>query len=148
VILYTGYEHPDIQHPFFQEVLVGLKHGIGLLGYDLLLFATEQPGSSRGRPHSYVRRPRHHRVDGVVLMGVEGSDPEVEKLLRSSTPVVAVDLEIAGERVSYVSSDNIGGARLAVRHLHRLGHRRIATITGPRDEGRRGSAGRISRRPS
>ena len=51
VILYTGQEHPDIQHPFFQEVLVGLKHGIGALGYDLLLFATEQPGSNSGKPH-------------------------------------------------------------------------------------------------
>ena len=64
VVLFTGYEHPDIHHPFFQEVLVGLKHGIGELGYDLLLFATEQPGSSRGRPHSYLRRARQHRVDG------------------------------------------------------------------------------------
>ena len=44
VVLFTGYEHPDIHHPFFQEVLVGLKHGIGELGYDLLLFATEQSG--------------------------------------------------------------------------------------------------------
>ena len=53
VVLFTGYEHPDIHHPFFQEVLVGLKHGIGELGYDLLLFATEQPGSSRaGRTHT------------------------------------------------------------------------------------------------
>src|SRR5258706_9092140 len=28
VVLFTGYERPDIHHPFFQEVLVGLKHGI------------------------------------------------------------------------------------------------------------------------
>src|SRR5947208_9601865 len=34
VVLFTGYEHPDIEHPFFQDVLVGLKHGIGELGYD------------------------------------------------------------------------------------------------------------------
>ena len=93
VILYTGEEHPDIQHPFFQEVLVGLKHGIGELGYDLLLFATEQPGSNRGKPHSYLRRARHHRVDGVALMGVDLDDPEVGKLLASETPIIGVDLE-------------------------------------------------------
>ena len=44
--------------------------------------------------------------------------------------MVAVDLALAGERASYVASDNLGGARLAVRHLHGLGHRRIATIAG------------------
>ena len=131
VILNTGEEHPDIQHPFFQEVLVGLKHGIGALGYDLLLFATEQPGSNRGKPHSYHRRARHHRVDGVVLMGVDLDDPEVEKLLASPIPIIGVDLELAGPRASYVTSDNINGGRLAVRHLHASGHSRIATVAGP-----------------
>jgi LacI family transcriptional regulator len=131
VVLYTGQEHPDIQHPFFQEVLVGLKHGIGALGYDLLLFATDLPGSSRDKPHSYLRRARHHRVDGVVLMGVEVGDSEVQKLLASPTPIIGVDLDISGPRASYVTSDNVTGARLAVRHLHALGHSRIATISGP-----------------
>jgi LacI family transcriptional regulator len=131
VVLFTGYEHPDIHHPFFNEVLVGLKHGIGELGYDLLLFATEQPGSSQGRPHSYLRRARQHGVDGIVVMGVDRDDPEVEKLVRSPVPVIAVDLDVSGDHTSYVASDNIGGARLAVRHLHGLGHTRIATIAGP-----------------
>ena len=133
VVLFTGREHPDIGHPFFQEVLVGLKRGIGGQGYDVLLFATEQPDSSNGGPHSYVRRARHHRVDGVVLMGVERGDPEVAKLLESKIPLLGVDLEIAGDHASYVSSDNVGGARLAVRHLHSLGHTRVATIAGPQE---------------
>jgi LacI family transcriptional regulator len=133
VVLFTGYEHPDIGHPFFQEVLVGLKRGIGTLGYDVLLFATEQPDSSDGRPHSYLRRARHHQVDGLVLMGVERRDPEVAKLLESGIPLIGVDLEIVGDHASYVSSDNVGGARLAVRHLHSLGHTRIATIAGPQE---------------
>ena len=32
-----------------------------------------------------------------------------------------------------VRSDNVKGARLAVRHLHDLGHRKIAHVTGPQD---------------
>jgi DNA-binding LacI/PurR family transcriptional regulator len=35
------------------------------------------------------------------------------------------------ERVNYVDVDNVGGARIAVEHLMRLGHTRVATITGP-----------------
>jgi LacI family transcriptional regulator len=131
VVLFTGYEHPDIHHPFFQEVLVGLKHGIGELGYDLLLFATEQPGSNQGRPHSYLRRARQLGVDGIVVMGVDRDDPEVEKLVRSPVPLIALDLDVNGDHTSYVASDNIGGARMAVRHLHGLGHTQIATIAGP-----------------
>src|SRR3954447_22283594 len=83
IILYTGDNHPDIQHPFFQEVLVGLKHELGAAGFDLLLFASEQPGARHEGPHSYFRRARHHRVDGLVLWGVDRADPEVAKLLGS-----------------------------------------------------------------
>ena len=66
-------------------------------------------------------------------MGVDRNDPEVAKLVESEIPLIAVDLDIGGPRASYVASDNVGGARLAVRHLHKLGHRRIATIAGPPD---------------
>ena len=130
VILFTGESNPDLQHPFFLEVLVGLKHSLGADGYDVLLFAHEQPGSGLG-PHAYARRARHHGVDGVVVLAVDDAEePELRKLIASGTPVVAVDLALAGERASYVASDNLGGARLAVRHLHDLGHSRIATIAG------------------
>ncbi|HJQ49711.1 MAG TPA: LacI family DNA-binding transcriptional regulator [Gaiellaceae bacterium] len=133
VVLFTGREHPDIGHPFFQDVLVGLKRGIGARGYDVLLFATEQPGSSGDSAHSYLRRARHHRVDGIVLMGVDRDDPEVTKLLEAQIPLVGVDLDVSGPTATHVASDNVGGARLAVRHLSGLGHRRIATIAGPED---------------
>ncbi len=130
VILFTGESNPDLQHPFFLEVLVGLKHSLGADGYDVLLFAHEQPGAGRG-PHAYARRARHHGVDGVVVLAVDDAEePELQKLIASGTPVVAVDLALAGSRASYVASDNLGGARLAVRHLYELGHRRIATIAG------------------
>jgi LacI family transcriptional regulator len=130
VILDTGPEHPDLQHPFFQEVLVGLTHRIGAAGFDLLLFATELPGNGYG-PHSYLKRARHHRVDGVVLFGVDPVDPEVARLLESGIPCVAIDADVRGEHAGRVGSDNVAGARLAVRHLHALGHERIATIAGP-----------------
>src|SRR5262245_54192281 len=119
VFLDTGEGHPDVQHPFFHEVLGGLKQMIGLAGYDLLLFASEQPGNGFG-PHSYLKRARHHRVDGTVLMGVDTGDPEVERLLRSEIPCVGVDVELAGSDNCSVMSDNVEGAAMAVRHLVKL----------------------------
>ena len=129
VFLETGEGHPDLQHPFFHEVLVGLKDRIGAQGYDLLLFASERPGNGYG-DHSYLKRCRHHNVDGAALMGVDADDGELRRLLRSELPCVGVDVELTGTCTSYVMSDNSNGADLAVRHLYELGHRRIATITG------------------
>jgi LacI family transcriptional regulator len=129
LFLDTGEGRPDVQHPFFHEVLGGLKDMLGVAGFDLLLFASEQPGNGYG-PHSYLKRARHHRVDGVVLMGIETTDPEVERLLRSDVACVGVDMAISGPSNCSVMSDNVEGAAMAVRHLAELGHKRIATITG------------------
>jgi LacI family transcriptional regulator len=129
VFLETGEGHPDLVHPHFHEVLAGFKNAIGVAGYDLLLFASERPGNGFG-DHSYLKRCRHHNVEGVVLMGVDPENAEVRRLLRSEIPCVGVDVSLPGASARGVASDNEGGARLAVRHLHELGHRRIATITG------------------
>ncbi len=129
VVLDTGEGHPDLQHPFFHEVMAGLKNEIGANGFDLLLFASERPGNGYGR-HSYLKRARHHNVDGVVVMGLDLEDEEVARLARSEMPTVGVDAALDGTNTTYVISDNVRGARDAVGHLYGLGHRRIATITG------------------
>jgi LacI family transcriptional regulator len=130
VILETGPGHPDLLHPFFQEVLVGLQHGAGERGYDLLLFASEQPGNGFGGSHSYARRAEHHGIGGVVVMGFDGEHPEMRKLIEADIPCVAVDSDLGGPRCGLVASDNREAAVTAVTHLHGLGHPRIATITG------------------
>jgi LacI family transcriptional regulator, galactose operon repressor len=134
VILETGAGHPDLQHPFFQEVLVGLKHTVGDVGYDLLLFSVESAhGNGGSGTHRYLARARQHRVDGMVVMGADRYDAQVEELAASGIPTIAVDLDLHGGRCGYVTSDNIEGAALAVQHLADLGHRRIAMIGGPVD---------------
>lgn len=129
VVLDTGSDHPGLQHPFFQEVLVALKSRLGASGYDLLLYATDLHENDSGRS-SYLRRSRSHRVDGVILMGVDSHDPDVLTLARSRIPCVAVDVELLGRRAGYVMSDNVAGSRLAVRHLAGLGHTQIGFIGG------------------
>jgi LacI family transcriptional regulator len=133
VFLETGKDHPDIQHPFFHEVLVGVKSKLGAAGFDLLLFASEHPGNGYGGAHSYLKRARHHHVDGAILMGPPADDPEVQRLARSSLPCVAVDLELDGRATTSVRSDSHQGAWMAVEHLAKQGHKRIAHIAGPVD---------------
>jgi LacI family transcriptional regulator len=129
VFMETGEGHPDLQHPFFHEVLGGLKQRVGAEGFDLLLFASERPGNGYG-PHSYLKRARHHNVDGCALIGLDPDDAEVRRMARAEIPCIGIDMNLEGDNVEVVMSDNEGGAIAAVRHLHDLGHRRIATITG------------------
>ncbi len=129
VFLETGKGHPDLQHPFFHEVLVGLKDTLGKGGYDLLLFASETAQGGLGE-HSRLSRCRQHHVDAAVVMGIPPDDAELRQLARSSVPCVGVDVELHGPATSYVMSDNVDGGRRATSHLVDLGHRHVATICG------------------
>ena len=110
VFLETGEGHPDLQHPFFHEVLGGLKQRVGAEGFDILLFASERPGNGYG-PHSYLKRARHHNVDGCALIGLDPEDQEVRRLVRGEIPCVAIDMAIEGPSTEVVMSDNEAGAR-------------------------------------
>ena len=129
VVINTGVAHPDLKHPFFQDVLVGLKDAVDSQDYDLLLLSSRRNAQGRAT-HSFLGRALRQQVDGLVLMGVDRNDADLRALLERGVPVVAIDLDVTGARAGYVMSDNVAGARLAVEHLASLGHERIATITG------------------
>ncbi|WP_439378270.1 LacI family DNA-binding transcriptional regulator [Amycolatopsis lexingtonensis] len=134
----TDHRRPGWRHPFLQDLLLGLKSALSSHGYHLLLLATSDdarnrhPGVSLADPVGYVGMTRRHHLAGLVLID-SGTDAEAfGTFAQSGLPCVAVDVALSGPRATYVTSDNAAGAAEAVRHLAALGHRRIATITGPR----------------
>lgn len=80
----------------------------------------------------YERFVRGRHVDGVVMPLTDLGDPLPPLFLRDRRPLVLIDRHPGYPRLSCVHAANRDGARAAVRHLLDLGHRRIATIVGPR----------------
>ncbi|MGH3245769.1 MAG: LacI family DNA-binding transcriptional regulator [Trebonia sp.] len=128
----TWYELTGRRHPFLQALLVGVKRALSSSGRHLLLLNVDDHDHRSG-DRAYLDIALQHQLDGVVMMGVDDRHPAVRTLYGSGFPCVALDLPIEGPRATYVTSDNVGGAAEAVRYLHSLGHREIATITGPVD---------------
>jgi LacI family transcriptional regulator len=124
----TGLQ-PDLRHPFFAEVLEGLKERAVASRYDLLLFSGHISGDFKAE-FSYVARCRRHNIAGVILMGFSHTDPELRHLLDEEIPTVAVDLDLVGARAGYVMSQNVEAAATMVQYLHTLGYKRIAHISG------------------
>jgi LacI family transcriptional regulator len=83
-----------------------------------------------GPEEMYRRVVRSGHLEGVLVASTRLDDPLIARLDQDRVPFVMVGRH-PNERVNYVDIDNVAGARMAVEHLIRLGHRRIATITGP-----------------
>jgi len=84
-------------------------------------------------PAAAVRVLREHRVGGILVVAPSlENDPRLGKSLRGSLPTVSLN-HIHGGGIPLVGSDHRVTGALAADHLLGLGHRRIATVTGPRD---------------
>lgn len=113
--------------PFFPFLLYGITEACNAHRYHLMLSLFNGPAN---QAELYRRVIYGGHLDGVVVASAHLDDPLLMQLLEDGFPFVLVSRH-PDDRVNYVDVDNVGGARMAVEHLVRLGHQRIGTITGP-----------------
>ncbi|WP_434054264.1 MAG: LacI family DNA-binding transcriptional regulator [Roseibium sp.] len=123
---------PNLGNPFFSQILAGISEKLG--DHDMsVLIADTKDLVTEGK--FLVDHFLNAQIDGVVCLDGSLPEAELEQFRRNG---VADKIVFACEWVHSaglpsVRSDNVEGARLAVRHLHELGHRKIAHVTGPGD---------------
>ncbi|MEU1617979.1 LacI family DNA-binding transcriptional regulator [Streptomyces sp. NPDC005722] len=115
--------------PYFSDIIRGVGAELADTDMQLLLTLLRTP-KERQRFAQYLGA---HRVDGVLLVSVHEDDPLPDLLEQLEMPTVLSGRRSDLESVSYVDSDNVGGARSAVAHLLGRGRKAVATITGPLD---------------
>lgn len=115
--------------PFFGHVIQNLAETCTRLGYFLTLSmvtADHEQGFFDNILHS-----RH--FDGLIMLASDIDDPIMPQIIKDGLPVVLIGSHPYFQDLSWVDAEQRSGARKAVAHLAALGHRQIATITGPLD---------------
>jgi LacI family transcriptional regulator len=118
---------PDLYGEFFSEVIRGIDLAARRGGYHLLVSSSH---GDRAETEAMVRAMRG-RVDGLIVLSPDVRRVALRENVPERFPVVRVNS--AGDEGSFdsIRIDNSGGAAAMVRHLAKLGHRRIAFIGGP-----------------
>lgn len=120
-------QFPTIFHGwsgFTNELMHGVSDKAIELGYDILMHMRTQPSVEME-----ARTLMDGRVDGALLLR-DYEDPLTDLLVEGGLPHVLFFTRSHREDVCWVDCDNEAGARLAVEHLIRLGHRRIVHLAG------------------
>ncbi|GHH43854.1 LacI family DNA-binding transcriptional regulator [Streptomyces candidus] len=128
-LIITDTERRFFAEPFYSEIVRAISAELADSETQLLLTLIRND-KERTRFTQYARAGG---VDGVLLVSVHDRDPLPDMLTELELPLLLSGRRWAEESVSYVDSDNVGGARAAVRHLVETGRKAIATITGPLD---------------
>jgi LacI family transcriptional regulator len=120
---------PELHGEFFSEVIRGIDVTARGRGYHLIVSGSH---SDRAEMRAVFQAMRG-RVDGLIVMSPDLDASMLLADLPSAVPVVLLNATADGRPA--ITIDNAGGARAVMRHLIRLGHRRIAFICGPPKNG-------------
>ncbi len=118
---------PDIANPFFSEIIAGLEETAHQAGYQVLLGDCEHDA---GRAEAYFGLLRTNQADGLILLTSEVPQALVRRQ-HTDVPVVTACEYFDDIALPTVRIDNLQAAVKAVDYLLSLGHRRIATLSGP-----------------
>lgn len=113
--------------PFFAQVIHSVTEAAAQFGYFLML-AMVTADQEQG---FYDRILRSRHFDGVLMLSSDIDDPILPQLLKDRVPLSLIGSHPYFQDITWVDAEQRSGARSAVAHLVGLGHRRIATITGP-----------------
>ncbi len=118
---------PDIQNPFYVEVVRGVEDYSYKKGYAVLMgnFAQDEE-----KEKMYLDIMRSEEIDGLIVAPANERDEKLLQIIKNGLPVACVDRGLSGVGVDVILVDNEKGAFDAVNHLIKLGHERIAYIGG------------------
>ena len=121
---------PDLNNPLFPPIVRGLEDKLAAAGYVALIGNTD---ADANRERMIFEQMRARHVDGFVLATATLHDRMLAEAAAAELPVVLMNRLSQDYSFPSVSVDNEQGARMAISHLAKLGHTRIAHIAGPQE---------------
>jgi DNA-binding LacI/PurR family transcriptional regulator len=120
---------PDIRNPFFSAIVKAAEDVARANDFTVLICNADEDGRNE---EAAVRLFLDRQVSGVIHCSAGGNVELLAALQRKAIPMIDLDRRSGLKDVDTIELDNALGAKLAADHLLSLGHKRIATISGPR----------------
>jgi len=119
---------PDITNPFFAEIARGVEDAANRNNFNVILCNTDDKPK---KEKTYLEILREKRVDGLILGTAHIRDNSILELEKNKFPYILISRNIEKLNKNCIIIDDVTGGIMATEYLIKLGHRRIAHITGP-----------------
>ena len=128
----VGIVVPDIQNPFFQQILRAITAVFEQRGVDTVLCDINEDPNREIRSLSMLRQLN---ISGIIIApaseNASYNSAFLKELHEKGTPVIMLDRDVKGIGLSGVFQNSYDGAYNAVNKLIGNGHERIAIVAGP-----------------
>lgn len=127
---------PTVANTIFADLVQAFNDTVSAQGFTVLLASH---GYDLENEYRLVRKFLEHRVDAVVVIGLDHRPATLRLIREQEVPCFALWNYAADSELPCIGAENAEAGRLAAGHLIALGHQRIATIfptTGENDRAR------------
>lgn len=121
---------PSFSWSMIPELMRGIAEVINATAYELVLYTFNDEDFDTRRSDTIKRLLATQLTAGILAVFPSRATPLLTRLYQQGLPVVVID-DQSEHSAPWVRPNNVNGAYLAVQHLIKLGHRRIAHIQGP-----------------
>ena len=130
---------PTLDHAIFAEVVQAFSETVAEQGFTILLASH---GYDQQREYAILRKFLEHRVDGVVLTGLDHDEAVFQLIDSQAIPSILMWNYANNSHYPCIGADNAAAGQLIAQHLLDLGHRKIACMFPPTTGNDRASARR------
>lgn len=120
---------PSIANAYYSAIVDGTEEIAYKDGYSIIICITRR---SWDKTKEYIQLLSEKRVDGVIFTGGGAVEDAKHNRFFQNSKLSMIVIGRHNSKLPAVQVDNVKIGFLATTHLLSLGHRRIATITGPR----------------
>ncbi|MGI6777835.1 MAG: LacI family DNA-binding transcriptional regulator [Acetivibrionales bacterium] len=118
---------PNISNPFYPSIVLGVEDVAREKGYNVLLCDSfRNPKLESEYLHSMLQK----QVKGVIISSISQNSRALMRLVETGLTIVAFDQDVTFP-CNKITFDYKEGGFLAVEHLIKLGHRKIAFVGAP-----------------
>jgi LacI family transcriptional regulator len=118
----------DITNPFWTTIARAVEDVTSARGYHVIICNTDE---SDAKQKQYLDLLLQTQVDGLLLVPASDAVEEIARIQQRDVPVVVLDRTVPLP-VDVIRADSEGGAHQLTEYLLKLGHHRIAVLSGPR----------------
>jgi len=112
---------------FLLSIINGIYGKAEAMGMNVMMFT---PSSLCRRGQKYAQFCQANNLAAMIVFGLDPGDPEIPSVMQCGIPLVFLDSDMAGERVSTVSVDNEAASLDMTEKCIHQGHRDILFVGG------------------
>ncbi len=115
----------DIANPFFSQLARIIENEAINFGFTVVFGSSDE---DEFKSESLINTFLNRHVDGFIIVPTEGTNSQIQNLMRKKIPLVLIDRFFPEIKTSHVILDNYKATFSATSHLIEKGYKRIAMV--------------------